>query len=623
VSASQAAASETLAPEAAAATTAIVKKRRRWWIVAIFVVAIAAAVAGWYFWFGRNTTAAVHYLTATASTGTIAQSVQVDFTLGSTNGVTTIALGGSSASSSSSSSSTGSSSTASTSATASAGATASLASSRKAAVSSESLTTFAAMSTGGESLADVAAPAITALIPTYGLVGSSVTMVGSGFTGATAVAFNGRAATFTVNSDTQITAIVPSGATSGSVTVTAPGGTATSAASFTVKPTVKPTPSSSSRPSPTPTSSSRSGGGGSFSGSANSGASTTSGSLSSGSTSSGSSSSASSGLSGVVTHIWLRAGATPHTLQRLLTVSGTQVYAFVSPTPLWKNLSTDLATGSQRANVAALQRALKKGGYYTGTINGDFTSATATAYEAWQADHGMTKTGVVSVTRFVWIPTGSIITSWSVNPGNRVSSGTALASVVAPNELSATALVSQADIASLKVGQKAQMTIDGYTSDTFTGTVSYISSQPASSSSASSSSSAQYSITIRPRGLPKVAKSGMTGTLEIVIAQRKNVLLVPTSAVSGTGTTSYLRVMMNGSPQYRQVQTGMATSSYTQITSGLTAGEVVVTGQYTDNATSGSSTGTNGSNGGGLFRQGGGSFPQGGFPQGGLPGGGQ
>jgi multidrug efflux pump subunit AcrA (membrane-fusion protein) len=617
VSASHAAASETLAVEPAAATTAIVKKRRRWWIIAIFAIAVAAAAAGWYFWFGRNTAAAVHYLTATASTGTIAQTVQADFTLGSTNGVTTIALGGSSASSSSGSSSTSSTNSASSSSsTTSIGAVAGLASSRSAAVSSKRLTTYAAMSTGGAGLADVAAPTITALIPTYGPVGSNVTLIGSGFTGATAVDFNGRAATLTVNSDTQITATVPSGATSGPVTVTAPGGTATSAASFTVKPTVKPTPSSSSRPSPTSTSSRTGSGGGSASGSA-------SGSVSSGTTSSGSNSSASSALSGVVTHIWLRAGTTPHTLRRLLTVSGRQVYAFVSPTPLWKNLSTNLSSGAQQANVVALQRALKKGGYYTGSVNGSYTSATATAYKSWQADRGMSKTGVVSTDRFVWIPKGSIITSWSVNLGDQVSSGTALASVVAPNQLSATALVSQADIASLKVGRKAQMTIDGYSGDAFTGTITYISSQPSSSSSSSGSSgSVQYSITIRPRELPKVAKSGMTGTLEIVIAQRKNVLLVPTSAVSGTSSLSYVRVMMDGKPVYRQVQTGMATSSYTQITSGLTTGEVVVTGQYTNNATSGSSTGTNGSSGRNFFRQGG-SFPQGGFPQGGLPGGGQ
>ena len=81
------------------------------------------------------------------------------------------------------------------------------------------------------------------------------------------------------------------------------------------------------------------------------------------------------------------------------------------------------------------------------------------------------------------MPVGSVLTDWSVNLGSHVSSGTALASVVSPSRLSATALISQADIAELKVGQKAQMTIDGYTSDAFTGRISFIANEPASSSS--------------------------------------------------------------------------------------------------------------------------------------------
>ena len=75
--------------------------------------------------------------------------------------------------------------------------------------------------------------------------------------------------------------------------------------------------------------------------------------------------------------------------------------------------------------------------------------------------------------------------------------------------------------------------------------------------------------------------------------------------------------MQDGKPVFRQVQTGMATSSYTEITSGLTAGETVVTGQYTDGANSTGSNSTQG-NGGGLL-QGGGAFPGGGFPSGGAP----
>ncbi len=79
------------------------------------------------------------------------------------------------------------------------------------------------------------APTIASFTPTSGLVGTVVTLTGTGFTGATAVRFNGTAAaSFRVVSATSVTATVAVGSMSGLVTVSTPLGTGTSATPFTV-----------------------------------------------------------------------------------------------------------------------------------------------------------------------------------------------------------------------------------------------------------------------------------------------------------------------------------------------------------------------------------------------------
>ncbi len=74
----------------------------------------------------------------------------------------------------------------------------------------------------------VPVPAFNSINPNQGSTGggTTVTLTGSGFTGATAVNFGSTPATsFTVNSDTQITAVTPAGTGIVPVTVTGPGGT--------------------------------------------------------------------------------------------------------------------------------------------------------------------------------------------------------------------------------------------------------------------------------------------------------------------------------------------------------------------------------------------------------------
>ena len=83
-------------------------------------------------------------------------------------------------------------------------------------------------------LAPATATTVTGFTPTTGPAGTSVVITGSGFTGATRVLFGGTPATFTVDSATQIRAVVPVGATTGSIGVTTPAGTGTSGELFVV-----------------------------------------------------------------------------------------------------------------------------------------------------------------------------------------------------------------------------------------------------------------------------------------------------------------------------------------------------------------------------------------------------
>ena len=73
-----------------------------------------------------------------------------------------------------------------------------------------------------------------AFVRSQGKVGATAQILGQGFTGTTSVTFNGVSASFSVVSDTYMTALVPSGAATGPVVVTTPTGTLTSNPSFRV-----------------------------------------------------------------------------------------------------------------------------------------------------------------------------------------------------------------------------------------------------------------------------------------------------------------------------------------------------------------------------------------------------
>jgi hypothetical protein len=83
---------------------------------------------------------------------------------------------------------------------------------------------------------DASGPVLSSFAPASASVGATVTIRGSGLTGTTAVLFHGVASTnVTVLDDSTVNAVIPVGATTGTISLSAPSGTSeTNVASQTV-----------------------------------------------------------------------------------------------------------------------------------------------------------------------------------------------------------------------------------------------------------------------------------------------------------------------------------------------------------------------------------------------------
>jgi macrolide-specific efflux system membrane fusion protein len=162
----------------------------------------------------------------------------------------------------------------------------------------------------------------------------------------------------------------------------------------------------------------------------------------------------------------------------------------------------------------------------------------------------------------------------------------------------------EADATKLKVGMTAAITWSALTDATATGTVASIDPTATTSNNVVS-----YGVVVKLSSLPAGIRIGQSTTVVVTTASASNVLAVPTAAVRTVGTVSTVQLV--GKTARTTVRIGVKGDQFTEITSGLTAGQKVALPAAT---TSGTGTTTNPFGGGG--------GPAGGGGPGGFIGGG-
>ncbi len=201
--------------------------------------------------------------------------------------------------------------------------------------------------------------------------------------------------------------------------------------------------------------------------------------------------------------------------------------------------------------------------------------------------------------------------------GSSSSSSTSTTSadveVVSTGSYLVNATVDATDVANVKKGDQATITVTGLTTPVF-GTVSSVGVV-----ASTSSGSATFPVVVAVTGSPSGLYAGSSATLVITYKQLSNVLVVPTLAITRNGTASTVTKQVNGTKTVTTITTGLSSGGSTQVLTGLADGDTVVVAVR---APTGAGTGTRtGTGTGGFGGFGGEGPPTGGGAGPGGPGG--
>lgn len=200
----------------------------------------------------------------------------------------------------------------------------------------------------------------------------------------------------------------------------------------------------------------------------------------------------------------------------------------------------------------------------------DLASARLTLADAEETLAGMT----------IVAPFDGVVAAVHVQP-DEVAGG-AVIDLVDLDSLQVVLQVNEVDVGNLAEGQEATITLPGFPGVMIPTEVATIA---AAARSAAGGGTVSYDVRLNLSPTDLLLLEGMTVDASLVTAQKKNVLLVPNGAIRvdrTTGTYSVQRVPADGTAAEEVViSIGLRDMNYTEVTSGLVAGDRVLIANVT------------------------------------------
>lgn len=170
-------------------------------------------------------------------------------------------------------------------------------------------------------------------------------------------------------------------------------------------------------------------------------------------------------------------------------------------------------------------------------------------------------------------PFDGIVTHVDYDLGSFVPAGRVLLGVADTSKLQVDLNIDETDISRVEVSQDVTIGLDAYPDATLNAKVTDVA---ATATTVQGVVNYVVTVSLNPTDVP--VKIGMTANANIVVANKDNVLLVPNQAVRAANNTHYVAVQKApGQIQQVEVKLGLANEQETEVLSGLSEGQQVVT----------------------------------------------
>jgi HlyD family secretion protein len=138
--------------------------------------------------------------------------------------------------------------------------------------------------------------------------------------------------------------------------------------------------------------------------------------------------------------------------------------------------------------------------------------------------------------------------------------------------------IDQADYQTFKEGCSANVSSDAYPGKKFTGTVTLVAPALAETDGYEMVKG-EVEIDTKTQSLTQPFPLGLSTTVEVICQQSTNVLMVPSESLKDVNGSQADVYVLNaaGTPEKRQVTLGLSNGIYTEVSSGLSSGEKVIT----------------------------------------------